>query len=109
MQGLGMGMAGPAQLPTGFLCSIHTTFQGEGAFTEMCIQGILFIEKTQGSSKYSVNHFHDALSIIIHANITLVRQSRKQKSKNKVHSLLNSPLLLPLNISSIIPLDKEQR
>lgn len=75
MQGLGTGMAGPARLPTGFLCSIHTTFQGEGAFTEMCIQGILLIEKTQESSKCSVNHFHDAVSIIIHANITLVSQT----------------------------------
>ena len=54
MQGLGTGMAGPARLPTGFLCSIYTTFQGEGAFTEMCIQGILLIEKTQESSKCSV-------------------------------------------------------
>lgn len=72
MQGLGTGMAGPDRLPTGLLCSIHTTFQGKGAFTEMCIQGILLIEETQESSKCSINHIHDAVSIITHANITLV-------------------------------------
>lgn len=44
-------MAGPAQLPTGLLCVIHTTFQAEGAFTEMCIQGILLTGEDPGILK----------------------------------------------------------
>ena len=51
MRGLGIGTAGPAQLPTGLLCVIHTTCQAEGAFTEMCIQGILLTGEDPGILK----------------------------------------------------------
>lgn len=44
-------MAGPAQLLTGLLCVIHTTFQAEGAFTEMCIQRILLTGEDPGNLK----------------------------------------------------------
>ena len=50
----------------------YTPLSRERGLYWVCIQGILPIEKTQESSKCSINHIHDAVSIIIHANITLV-------------------------------------